>query len=489
MNLAGRTVTSLSWNVAVSGVTAVVLLVRTTLLTRWVAPHDFGTYAFAYAVVAASSVLASFGLSRAFLHRAPETRDEQHAAAIHFTLHALFASVWCLLLVTASFVFARGDLRLALLVVTPTAFGILLTQTPRIIFVRRVEHRRLALLTLSNIALSTAVALPLAWKGAGLWALLATDIVSVLVHLIFLYGWKPVWKPRFTWSQGSVRYFLKFGGQNVLADLAGQLIDRLDDIWTGVYLGRSYLGHYSRAFAFAGHPARLIAGPVNAVAGGTYAELKGNPTGLSKAFFRVNALLVRVGFLGAGLLFLVMPEFIRLVLTDVWWPMLPAFRWLILLALLNPIKQALADLYVAVGNPGRVAVARFIQLVTLVLGLYLFGRLWDIIGVAIAVDIMQLVGIVFLLSGVRRYVTFSLRKLLLVPSLALIAAVALPYGVLWAWPSLGQVPLLSATVKIVAFCAVYLLISVSWEWRDWSRMLSMIRRAFVGKEVQSSIFE
>jgi O-antigen/teichoic acid export membrane protein len=489
MDLAGRTVTALSWNVAVSGVTAVVLLVRTSLLTRWVSPHDFGTYTLAYALVATSSVFAGFGLSKAFLHRAAETHDERQAASIHFTLQTLFASAWCLLVLTCTLLFAQGDLRLALLVVTPAIFGVLLTQTPRAIFVRRVQHRRLAVLTLVNILASTAVALPLAYNGAGLWALLATDVVAVVVHLIVLYGWKPVWKPSFGWSRASVRYFLRFGGQNVLADLATQLTDRLDDIWTGVYLGRSYLGHYSRAFAFAGHPARLISGPVSAVAGGTFAELKGNRLGLSKAFFRVSALLVRVGFFIAGLLFLIMPEFIRIVLTDVWWPMLPAFRWLILLALLNPIKQTLADLYIAVGKPGRVAASRFVQLVTLTSGLYVLGTVWDIAGVAIAVDVSLVTGIAFLLGGVRRYVTLSVRKLLLVPSLALIVAAALPYSILWALPSLSGNPWSSGTVKVATFSVVYLLISMASEWRDWARMLSAIRRALHRDEVQSSISE
>lgn len=488
MSLAGRTVTALSWNMGVSAVTAVLLLVRTTLLTRWISPEHFGTYTLAYAIVAGSSLVASFGLSGAFLHRSYETRDEQQAAATHFTLQTTFSSIWCVLLVACTLVFARGDLRTALLVITPAVFGILLTQTPRVIFMRRVVHRRLALLTLTNIAFTTVVSLPLAWRGAGLWALLATDVVALLVHLVFLYGWQPVWKPRFVWSPRSVRYFLRFGGQNVLADLSAQLLDRLDDLWAGIYLGQASLGHYSRAYAFASHPSRLLAWPVNAVAGGTYAELKGDRLRLSQAFFRINALLVRTGFFVAGLLYLVMPEFIRLFLTDAWWPMLPAFRLMLLFTLLNPIKVTVADLYVAVGNPRGVLYARLIQLALLLGGLYVFGSLWGIAGVAIAVDVMLLAGIVFLLGGARRYVDYSLRRLLLIPVLALAAAIALPYVVFWGWGLAGN-PWLSASIKLLLFSGTYVLIGLSLEWSQARRMLSAVRRTLGREDIQGSVFE
>jgi len=481
MSLAGRTVTALSWNIGVSAVTAVILLIRTTLLTRWITPDDFGTYTFAYAIVAGTSVIANFGLSAAFLHRSPETRDEHTAAATFFTLQAAFCTVWCALMIGSTVLFGRGDLRTALLVITPALYGILLTRTPRMILIRRVVHRRLSMVVLTDVVLTTVVALPLAWRGAGLWALLATDLVRAGVHLILFYGWRPVWRPRLRWSLASARYFLRFGSQSVLAEVTARLLDSLDDLWTGIYLGQTPLGHYSRSYAFASYPSRLLAGPVDKVIGGTYASLKDDRTRLSQTFFRINASLVRAGFFLAGLLYLIMPEFISLLLTEAWWPMLPAFRLMLVFAMFNPIKRTVADLYIATGNPGRVARARFIQLLVLVAGLYLFGTQWGIAGVAVAVDVMLVLGIGFLLWGSRRYVDFSLRRLIAVPVLALAVAVALPYVVFLAWGT-PENAWISGGVKALLFSATFLIIWLSLEWRDAVRMIASVRRALSREE-------
>jgi O-antigen/teichoic acid export membrane protein len=485
VNLAGRTVTALTWNLGVSAVTAVVLLIRTTLLTRWIAPDHFGTYTLAYAIVAGTSVVANFGLSAAFLHRSPETRDEQAAAATLFTLQAAFCTLWCVLMVASALLFGQGDLRTALLVITPAFYGILLTRTPRMILIRRVVHRRLSMVVLADVVMTTAIALPLAWRGAGLWALLVTDLVRVGVHLTLFYGWRPVWRPRLRWSREANRYFLRFGSRSVLADVTARLLDRLDDLWTGIYLGQTPLGHYSRSYAFARYPGRLLGGPVDKVIGGTYASLKDDRDRLSKAFVRINALLIRAGFFIAGLLFLIMPEFIRLVLTEAWWPMLPAFRLMLLFAMFNPIKRTVADVYVAVGNPGGVVSARIIQLVTLVAGLYLFGTQWGIAGVAVAVDLMLMVGIGYLLWGARRYVDYSLRRLIAVPVLALTAAVALPYVVFLLLGS-PENPWISGAAKGLLFSGTFLSVWLSLEWGDTVRMVRSVRRALGREDTQAA---
>jgi O-antigen/teichoic acid export membrane protein len=472
----------------VSAATAVLLLIRTTLLTRWVAPESFGIYTLAFAIVAGSSSVATFGLSRAFLHRSSQSRDEERAASTHFTLHTCFSVIWFVILVTSTLLFAQGELSTALIVLASSILVIFLTQTPRSILVRRVQHRRLALLTLTYVLLSTVVALPLAWKGAELWALLATDMVAMVVHVGFLYGWRPVWRPRFSWHADAVRYFIRFGSQNVLADLSSQLLNRLDDIWCGAYLGQTSLGHYSRAYAFSNHPGRLIASPVNAVVGGTYAELKDDRVRLSKAFFRVTAFLVRSGFLLACVLFLVMPEFIALFLTDAWWPMLPAFRIVVIFMLLRPIAETTADLFVAVGNPRKIVHVRLIQLLVLVVSLYVFGMEGGVAGVAVAVVVMLTTGIVLLLSGSRQYVDYSMTRLFLVPVVALGLGLSVPYLVLGLTGATAG-PGATLVLKLALFGTTYMVIWLTLERNEVKRMWSAIRRGLTGEYEETAVLE
>ena len=317
-DLARRSTVAVAWNMASGMSGLVVLFARSIILARLLPVETFGVYAGASALVVLTSVFATFGMGGAFLHRAAETEDENRAASIHFTLKLMFTAAWAVVLIAFALLRTTGDQQTALIVITLATAGLEITQTPRLILVRRVVHRRLALLQFADALLSTALAVGLALMGVTLWALLATDLSLMFVSIVGLFIWRPVWRPWFSWNREVVRYYLSFGSRNFGAGALLLALDRVDDLWTLRYLGDTALGYYSRAYTFATYPRRILAGPVNQVAGGTYAELKGERKRLSQAFFRTNALLVRSGFFLAGLLALIAPELIAILLGDKW---------------------------------------------------------------------------------------------------------------------------------------------------------------------------
>jgi O-antigen/teichoic acid export membrane protein len=294
----------------------------------------------------------------------------------------------------------------------------------------------------------------LAWQGATLWALLATDVVTLLLSIVLLYLWRPVWRPRLAWAASTIRYFLHFGSRAFTAHALLTLLDRLDDLWTGISLGEVPLGYYSKAYSFATYPRSILAAPLNSVAAGTYAELKLDRKRLSQAFFRTNALLIRSGFFLGGILALVAPEFIRIFLGAKWLPMLDAFRLMLVYTLLDPIKITVASAITVSGAPERVVRARFVQLLILIAGLVSLGPRFGIVGVAVAVDAMLVVGIFLLLREARRFVDYSWFRLFAVPALAL------SVGLLAAWLALNvqgvlQSDWISAAVKVAVFSTLY----------------------------------
>ncbi|MFN2167849.1 MAG: oligosaccharide flippase family protein, partial [Anaerolineae bacterium] len=216
MTLAKRSLTSAGWNVTASLIQMVVQGARMILLSRLLPVETFGVYAWAGSLVGLSLTAANFGMPGAFLHRAVESEDEQQTAAVHFTLKLLFTTVWAILLAAGAWLFTSGDVRLAVLALVGINFGVELAQTPKLILTRRVIHRRLALLQVTNTTLSAMAAVFLAWKGVTLWALLATDVVTLVLNVLLLYLWRPVWRPRLAWSQPVVRYFLRFGSRTFM---------------------------------------------------------------------------------------------------------------------------------------------------------------------------------------------------------------------------------------------------------------------------------
>jgi len=474
-SLERRTARSIGWRVCANFAAVIVLFGRAVVLARLLEFTTFGTYAFAFAIVKLSAVLASFGFGSALLHRHHQTEDEDHAASQHFTLTLIFSAVWATILVVSSIRVPDPQLRTALLALTATTFGLQLAQTPRTVLVRRVHHRRLALVDLCSAVFSTIAAIVLAWRGAELWALLVTDVAVTVVTLVLLFLWRPVWKLRLVWSHESVQYFLGFGSRSVLANLLATSFDRIDCLWTGLALGTQPLGFYSRAITFAGYPRRMVANAVNIVASGTFAELKGDRARFSEAFSRVNGLLVWVGFFLTGLLAVTAQELIVVVIGERWLPMLLPFWLLLLYAVLDPIERSLANLLTAVGEPERPVYGRLLRLAVLLVGLQWLGSRYGIAGVAAAASIAIVVDVFLLLAWSRRHVDFSILSEAGPPASACLLGVG---------AALASAPMVSAelgrgVLKGLAFSLVFAMLAAL----VWRRQL---RRLLTGMEMRDS---
>jgi O-antigen/teichoic acid export membrane protein len=462
------------FNISSSGVQMVVQFVRSIFLARLLAPDDFGLYAFAFSFVVATRAIPQFGLGGALLHRERQSEGEQ-ALRVHFTLSVLFSLIWGGMLIFVSGLIANGMRNTIVLVILSTQIIDNLVQTGKFTFAKRVEFGRIALVNILTTFISTGIALFMAWHGFGVWSLVATDIVAALIGVLGYYVFRPIWRPRFGWSKEVVRYFINFGSRSFLSGLLKDLLDEVDDLWTGRYLGESPLGFYSRAFTFATYPRRVLAAPLNLVTGSTYAELKGRRKRLSQAFFRVNSFLIRVGFLSAGLLALVAPEFIRLVIGEKWLPMLDAFRLMLIYTMLDPIKVTIASVFTAVGVPEKAVWARLGQLFVLLLGIFTLGPRFGIAGVALAVNVMLLVGITILLMLTRKYVEFSIRKMFVVPTFALVVGIVLGRAAIEI-PGVCGSPWCTGSVKTVVFIFVYGIIIFTFERDQIPLILNMLKQ-------------
>jgi O-antigen/teichoic acid export membrane protein len=195
--------------------------------------------------------------------------------------------------------------------------------------------------------------------------------------------------------------------------------------------------------------------------------------------------MVRGGFLFAGLLALIAPEFIRLVIGEKWLPMLTAFRLMLLFTLLDPIKITIANLFVAVGKPEKILYSRLVQLAVMIIGLFVFGNRWGIAGVAIAVNLMLLVGIILLLWQAREFVQFSIRRLFALPAFALIVGLALARAAVEI-PGIRTSLWLIGSAKTIVFLLVYSLLLLIMERDKIPMIVGMIKQARGTKNVQDA---
>jgi O-antigen/teichoic acid export membrane protein len=276
------------------------------------------------------------------------------------------------------------------------------------------------------------------------------------------------------------RDFLNFGKYVFANRQLDLLLDQFDDFWSASTLGSNAGGYYSKAYEFARYPRRIIARPLQPVFLSAYARLQSDRKNLSKAYFRLNSLVVRIGFMLTIILFLIAPEFIELFLTSKWLPMVTTFRLMLIYSLLDPLIVTAGNLTTALGKPQIFTRVKVIQLVLFIPLVITLAALWNIEGVAIAANIMLLAGIIMIFRYVRSYVDFSLRKMFGYPIIALILGGIAGWVIGNYIASTNMILILLA--KAVTSGFIYLLILLIFEHQEYRTNIKMITHLLGSRE-------
>ena len=479
--IARKSIQATAFTVTASAITLVLGFIRSILLANALLQEPIGTFTLALFFSSLLNKAKNFGFNAALVHRKLRTPEDK---ATHFVLQVLLALlvfIISLLLVPVLRWFYPENLTLSILVVAITGIGILraINSTPRVLLSKKLQFKRIAFLDVASSIMAMVVAVPLALAGAGAWALVGERLSGALVRFAGFWLYRRPWAINLKTTREAVRWYLSFGWFTFISANLSQLLDRFDDFWTGSWLGSSALGSYAKAFEFAGYTRRIVADPLITVLFPTFAQLQDNRTDLSKAYFRVCSLIVRIGFLFAGIFFLVTPEFLRIFLDPSWWSIEPIFRLMLIYTLFDPIFALSGRLIVAMGQPRVLTRIKFAQILFFIPAVILLSLQFGIAGTAVAADLMLLLGFMLLVPRLREFIDFSLKRLLIWPLIALILALSCS----WIAASFMETTSiwLSLTVKIGVATSIYAGIMWIFERHFYSQILTTFRNLWIQK--------
>ncbi|HEY63974.1 MAG TPA: oligosaccharide flippase family protein [Caldilineae bacterium] len=481
--VAVRAVRGSLYSVGASMVTLVLGITRSILLARLLLPEHFGVVALALFYLGLASRLRGFGLNMALIHR--QEVDETFLRTL-FTLRiGLDLATSGLLLMVAPFLQRMypqmpglGSV-IAVLIVAYILSD--LSSLQETLLRKRLAFSYLAWMDILASAVMTLVAPYLAWRGWGIWALVAERLSGLGMR--FLLSWGPfrLWRPRFGWDREVVRWLWRYGRPSWVAANLTYLLDTFDDFWVGTALGKTPLGYYAKAYEFARYPRRVFANPLVTVFGPVFARVQDKRVELSRAFYRSALVILRTGFLIAGVFGLAMPEFIHYVIGEKWWPMLWTFRLMLVYIVLDPILMLIGNLLFATGRPDAMRDARIVQTVFFIPAVIVGASLAGINGVAVAADAMLLVGGWRLYRPLREMVDFSWRRLVVHPCVAMTLAWTVGFGLEQTFPDPSWQALLLKTGVFLSIFGGFLLIS---EREDYAKGLRLMWQALWGQRAR-----
>lgn len=181
------------------------------VLTRTIGPEQYGLYAAAFSMFGYLQILSQLGVAVYLVRREGEESLEVYHQA--FTL-LLLLGLGGMLLSLLSLPLLKGWVRLEGfgLVAQSMFLGLpvaLLSQVPLARLERSLDYKRVAMVELWNQIFYYVVALPLAFQGAGVWALVA-GWWAQQIQAIGLFYWSAGYRPKFCWDRDLIKQMIEY---------------------------------------------------------------------------------------------------------------------------------------------------------------------------------------------------------------------------------------------------------------------------------------
>jgi O-antigen/teichoic acid export membrane protein len=235
------------------------------------------------------------------------------------------------------------------------------------------------------------VAVLLAWRGAGYWAIVALPMTLNLAQLVI--SWSMVaWRPGLPSRETEIRSMVGFGGNVAASYFVFNWMRNADNILIGWYWGAGPLGLYSRAFNLLTLALSQINGPASNVAIPALSRTQTDPELFARYYLRTVNLVMWIIAALFAFLFVAAKPVIVLVLGNKWIDAAPVFRILAVSAIGQMLLESILWLFVSRGQSGRLLKLLLI-LSPLMIASFAIGLPFGIKWVALALSIFLLVSL------------------------------------------------------------------------------------------------
>lgn len=345
-----RAVNGILWLGLSSGGHAVLRIGLIAVLARLIAPADFGLVSAAMVVVELTAIFAEAGIGTALVQRA-EIDDRHIRTGFTFQIVAAVA-IWSLLAAGADVIaglFRMPDLARIIPVLTLVLVIRSLT-LGQFLLDRDLRFRTAAIIDLVSWPLgNAAVAVTLALRGFGLWAIVAGALGQEVLRtvLLWIHAPHPV---RPLWDRRILRELLAFGGGYTAGWWANFVARQGDNVVVGRWLGADALGLYTRAYGLMRQPAFLFGTIVNRALFPALAAVQDDAARLRRTFLRGSSLLAALVLPLSGLWILTSTELITVLLGRQWLQLRGAFEVLVIGMLFRTSYKLSDSLSTATGH-------------------------------------------------------------------------------------------------------------------------------------------
>lgn len=347
------------------------------ILARLLTPYDFGCIGMLAIFMVLSETLIDGGFGSALIQKKQPSQEDY--STVFFWNIGISILLYSVLYAAAPFVARFYDipilspvLRIQGLVLFVYAFNII----QRNQLIKKFKFKAISIVTVVSSSVALAVTLLMAYKGFGVWSLVAKNLISAgLISVIFWFylKWRPIWA--FSWQ--SFKELFSFGFYMFLSTL----ISRFSISIQGLLIGKVYnpitMGYYSKASQTEGFASMSISHILDHVTFPVYTEVQDDKRRMQNMIKKFTLTLAYVTCPLMFILILTAKPLFLLLYSEKWLQSVPYFQFLCLGGLAQCLQSVNFQTISAIGKSKVTFVwtliKRLIGLGFIVGGLVLWG--------------------------------------------------------------------------------------------------------------------
>ena len=384
-------ISNLFWKLLERGGTQGVQFLVQIVLARLLLPEDYGIIALVSVFIVIANVFVQSGFNSALIQK--KKADEIDFSSIFF-LSLFFAFILYLIIFFSSpFVanfFSEPLLKPVLRVLSIILFFGAVNSVQLSIVSRELKFKKLFFSSLLSISISGFIGISLAYKGLGVWALVAQQISFQSLLMIVLW-FTLKWRPKVAFSLKRVKSLFSFGWKLLVSSLVDKIYMDIRLIFIGKMYVSSVLGSFYNGQIIPKTMVSNVNGSIQSVMFPVLSSQQDNRKTVKKM---VRRSIVTSSFLifpiMIGLASIAEP-FVKIILTDKWLPAVPFLQIFCLSYALWPIHTANLQ---AINAIGRSDIFLKLEIIKKSIGLIILSvsLLYGVYAIAIGMVVSGLIG-------------------------------------------------------------------------------------------------
>lgn len=427
------------------------------ILARLLTPDDFGCIGMLSIFMVIAGSFVDGGFASALIQKKRPTQEDY--STIFFFNLGMSLLMYVILFFSAPAIsrfykmpLLCSVLRVQGLVLIINAFSLIQSNQLR----KQFRFKKIAVIALATSIISLSITIFLAYKDFGVWALVASNLISAFIPAI-VYWLTNKWHPLWVFSKASFKELFNFGFFMFLTHIINNICNNVQGLLIGRFYNPATMGYYSKAKGTEELASTSISHVMGQVTYPLYAEYQHDIPLLINAIKRITSSISYFTFPLMFLLILLAKPIFVLLYSDRWLNSVPYFQILCLAGIAICLQGVNYQAVAAVGKSkvmfSWTVIKRAIGLVIIVGGMAAFGIKGLLVGMVMQSWLIYLINAYQVHKHIGYKLFTQLFDLLPILILAIISC-AIAFCLGYFLPNCNMYIL--AIIRLFVFVAVYI---------------------------------